>query len=200
MEEEGPSAKVRKIERPIINLTELIVSTLTEEKGIQYLQEKLLLPKSVDCPKCGDKLEKLSKKNRPNRPSDYFYFPCHKRSCRVEIPLRKNTWFENTKLSFRKALVLTYCFVKKFSYIQAIEETSGSFYGDKTTSTETVADIYSYCREVCVDTLFSGEKVKKIGGINCTVEIDEAKFGKRKYNRGRVDLPLSDYLPVSDHP
>lgn len=46
----------------------------------------------------------------------------------------------------------------------------------------TVADWNSFCREVT----FDGMIVKKclLGGVGRIVEIDESKFGKRKYHRG----------------
>ena len=47
----------------------------------------------------------------------------------------------------------------------------------------TVVDWFSFCREVC------GEILEKdsspIGGPGEVVEVDESKFGKRKYNKGR---------------
>ena len=52
-------------------------------------------------------------------------------------------------------------------------------------SVETVTDYYNYCREICCY-IVENVKPRKIGGPGLTVEIDEAKFGKRKYNRGRV--------------
>ena len=39
---------------------------------------------------------------------------------------------------------------------------------------------------MCIESLFKGIDPKPIGGSNHVVEIDEAKFGKRKYNRGRL--------------
>ena len=56
---------------------------------------------------------------------------------------------------------------------------------EKTLSTATIADWLSYCREVCLKTIVK-ETPKLIGGAGLTVEIDESKFGKRKYNRGRL--------------
>ncbi|CAL4188469.1 unnamed protein product [Meganyctiphanes norvegica] len=47
----------------------------------------------------------------------------------------------------------------------------------------TAVDYYNYCREVCTVSLFRN---KKIGRWGITVEIDEIKFWKRKYNRGRM--------------
>ena len=37
-----------------------------------------------------------------------------------------------------------------------------------------------------IETLFLDGEINMIGGVNCTIEIDEAKFRKRKYNRGRM--------------
>ncbi|XP_068242337.1 uncharacterized protein [Palaemon carinicauda] len=48
----------------------------------------------------------------------------------------------------------------------------------------TVCDWSSFCREVVINWVL--RRSKKIGGHNYTVEIDESKFGKRKYNVGRV--------------
>ena len=70
-----------------------------------------------------------------------------------------------------------------FSYAQEIAEPSGSAFGDVQTNKETVGDIYSYSREVMiVESLLEDSVVLPIGDPNCIVEIDEAKFGKRKYN------------------
>ena len=55
---------------------------------------------------------------------------------------------------------------------------------EETTSTETVIDWYNYCREVCADRIMK-QHARPIGGPGTTVEIDESKFGKMKYHKGR---------------
>lgn len=51
-------------------------------------------------------------------------------------------------------------------------------------SHKTIVDWFSFYREVIIDHLIR-ESVQ-LGGPGEVVEIDEAKFGKRKYNRGRL--------------
>ena len=47
----------------------------------------------------------------------------------------------------------------------------------------TVSDWISYCREVVIN--YVEYSSKPLGGPGKTAEIDEAKFGKRKFNQGR---------------
>ena len=96
--------------------------------------------------------------------------------------MRRNSWFSGSKLSIEKALALTYAWAHKFSNTQAVHESS---LDEETTSAETVVDWYNYCREVCADRIMN-HHAGPIGGRGKTVEIDECKFGKMKYHRGRA--------------
>lgn len=49
-------------------------------------------------------------------------------------------------------------------------------------SSKTAVDWASFCREVVLDAMIT--RCEPIGGEGKIVEIDESKFGKRKYNRG----------------
>lgn len=52
-------------------------------------------------------------------------------------------------------------------------------------SSNSVVDWNNFLREVLIDWTFNVSS-EKLGGTGRVVEIDEAKFGKRKYNRGRL--------------
>lgn len=49
---------------------------------------------------------------------------------------------------------------------------------------QTMVDWANFCREVLYDYMIT--KGNPIGGPGATIEIDESKFGKRKYHRGRI--------------
>ncbi|CAD7077814.1 unnamed protein product [Hermetia illucens] len=53
-------------------------------------------------------------------------------------------------------------------------------------SSHTIVDWNNFLREVLVDWAFQKTCKEKLGGVGKTVEVDEAKLGKRKYNRGRI--------------
>ena len=54
-----------------------------------------------------------------------------------------------------------------------------------TTSHEIICDYIRYCRDICFQILEHNSK-SQIGGEGLHVEIDESKFGKTKYNKGRL--------------
>ena len=161
---------------------------------ISFCRSYNLLPKSVKCPTCGDELTKLYEIRRKTTKTVDYRFQCNKKFCksgRNQVQLKKGSWFEGAKISYRKSILLAYCFLNKLTYKHAIQETSISSTDDSdeervlVTSSETVSDYYNYCREVC-SRIVENESSKPIGGEGCTVEVDEAKFGKRKYQRGRI--------------
>jgi len=193
----------RKGKLKSMNLFTLGRTLNDENKTIDFLQELNLLPKSANCPTCKNILAKLYCIKRVKHERNHYLFQCNRRKCKNkgqnQVPLRKGSWFEGGKLSLRKTVLLIYCFINKFSYKSAVQESSVSSAEETEneevqplkrrkleTSEETVADYYNYCREICAEIVRREQSENKIDGNNCIVEIDEAKFGKRKYNRGRV--------------
>jgi len=110
---------------------------------------------------------------RRARLSDGALWQCSK--CKRSISLRKESWFSGSHLSLSDILKLTWMWVHKVPAATICVELGAAEH--------TAADWASFCREVCG--LFLSKCSKKIGGPGKTVEIDESKFGKRKYNRGR---------------
>jgi len=50
-------------------------------------------------------------------------------------------------------------------------------------SNHTVVDFYNSCREVCA--VLIEDESEQIGGVGKVVGVDESKFGRRKYHKGR---------------
>ncbi|EFN60504.1 hypothetical protein EAG_00325, partial [Camponotus floridanus] len=92
--------------------------------------------------------------------------------------VKVNTWFDHVHLSLSTACK----FIAHFLWIPIPRW--GYISDDLDLSSETIVNWSSYCRELCV---YWAEKYsQKLGGPGTVVEIDEAKFGKRKYNCGRL--------------
>ena len=53
-------------------------------------------------------------------------------------------------------------------------------------SKSTVIDFYNFFRDICQEWAHREQANSKLGGLGIVVEIDESKFFKAKYNRGRM--------------
>ncbi|GBL96268.1 hypothetical protein AVEN_118797-1 [Araneus ventricosus] len=159
------------------------IGSLSTYHGLQIAEPKVVFQWCVDqgliasgyeCPKC-----KRQMVLRPRRDiSDGFNWVCRVRgqnAHHVKRSVRGGSWFERSNLPIPTILqfVIYWCVEMKSKFI--CEELN--------IGTATATDWASFCREVCQDILIwrSG----KIGGPGIVVEIDESKFGKRKYNRGK---------------
>jgi transposase-like protein len=92
----------------------------------------------------------------------------------MSTSIRHGSWFQQSKLTLLQILVLTYEILRR--------EPANQIENEYSFSKRTIADWGMFCREAML-TFLVGSTVK-IGGPNRTVEIDESKFGKRKYNIG----------------
>lgn len=95
--------------------------------------------------------------------------------CNHKQEVRKGTFFERSHLSVFKILGFVNFWVKKVSLVVIADELE--------ISPKTAVDWASFNREVVFAFFFNNPI--KLGGKDKIVEIDESKFGKRKYHRGR---------------
>ncbi|EFN74509.1 hypothetical protein EAG_13603, partial [Camponotus floridanus] len=88
------------------------------------------------------------------------------------------TWFSNIHLSIETAC-------RFIGYFLMIRPPRQTFLMDELNiRSETVVNWSNFCRELCLDWLEDNNEM--IGGEGVIVEIDEAKIGKRKFNKGRL--------------
>jgi hypothetical protein len=111
------------------------------------------------------------------RPSKPKMMCCINRTCNTSFSIFKGTFFSNSHLSCNKLLRLSYLWLIKSSFESVVAFTNFA--------KQSISNWFSMLRElISVDLQYCGNDNVKIGGMNIVVEIDESKFGKRKYNRG----------------
>ena len=100
---------------------------------------------------------------------------CSNKACGKKVSIRQGSWFSNSNLTLETIVLLTYFWVYRTEK-EFVKHELGI-------SRTTFVDWYHFSREVCISIL---EKFsQRIGGPGKVVEIDESKFGKRKYHKGR---------------
>eukprot|EP00112_Aurelia_sp_Birch-Aquarium-sp1_P000279 Seg1022.2 transcript_id=Seg1022.2/GoldUCD/mRNA.D3Y31 product="putative transposase-like protein" protein_id=Seg1022.2/GoldUCD/D3Y31 len=145
-----------------------------KEVTISWLMEEGLLRKEPICPSCGDIMNLISCNDR----SDGVKWQCFKRSKakkhKQETSLRSGSWFEKSNFTLEEILEFTYFWCQGLEQQQIRREVG--------CSRQSAVDWDMFCRETCEVVL--AEESEPIGGEGKRVQIDESKFGKRKYHRG----------------
>jgi hypothetical protein len=143
-------------------------------RGLKFLQVCGLLKREMLCPNCGSNMSLWKCK----RAIDKLRWGCGKgkqgQRCNGTQSLRHSSWFTDSKLKLLEIMLLTYGIMRKVpsETIQKEFQIAG----------HTACDWFRFCRDVVLD--FVESKSEMIGGEGKVVEIDESKFGKRKYHRG----------------
>lgn len=152
---------------------ELILLCQDHSEVYEWCRKKGLLGDlGGPCPKCQQGIITLKKNSRTR---DGLVWRCTKKWCTQTYSIRHRSWFSNSHLTIEQILKITYIWCQKLPQ---------NYLGQQLDlSCRTTVDWYAMCREVCLCILEEDNTV--IGGPGCTVEIDESKFGKRKFHRGR---------------
>lgn len=157
--------------------------TADRETALKWAQENFLLYSLLQCHQHKCEMRYYINRGR------FGTFRCpknknHTSSRPGEISAATGTWFAGHHIDANKAFSLMMSFCDNDSYEKACRE---AMFDESGCSSETICDWYSYCKEVVVEK-FLGQQQERglIGGPGKRVQIDEAKYERRKYQRGRV--------------
>ena len=92
----------------------------------------------------------------------------------VKLSIRHQSWLVDTKITLETVVELTYLWSQGFTLNEILHELK--------LSKRTAIEWSAFFRETCFTTMM--EYSEPIGGDGIEVEIDESKFGKRKYHKG----------------
>ena len=147
---------------------------LDKQVLIEWLISEGLIRRSQLCPQCNNEMKIVT----CNDQSDGLKWECRVQSSakrhRTELSIRTGSWFAQSNMTLEEILKFTYWWCQDLEQSQITRELR--------LARGTGVDWDSFCREVCEITMFDSSE--KIGGGGKIVQIDESKFGKRKYHRG----------------
>ncbi|XP_055948314.1 uncharacterized protein LOC129981488 [Argiope bruennichi] len=145
------------------------------KETFEFCMKAGLIANKYECCKCGKDMKLVERHDI----SDGFEWRCKSKvkgqMHDVKRSVRKGSFFELSRMTLNEILVQVYLWVTQSKVDFNMKESK--------CSSKTVCDYRSYCREVCVVEMI--ESSMKVGGSGVTVEVDESKFGKRKFNRGK---------------
>jgi transposase-like protein len=101
-------------------------------------------------------------------------YQCRSKGCRKSVSILKESFFSGGRLSVN--------LVMQIAYLWLLNMPSSGIRNYTGHSSATIASYLKHLRQLVSDHIRSSDL--QIGGEGVIVEVDESKFGKRKYNRG----------------
>ena len=147
----------------IPSLDEIQAITQNENIAVQYMSSVGAIDLNKPCPKCGSF-------GFPNYPIKR----CTQKGCYTRYSIKKGTFFENCHLEVKELLKIAYFWLLKTSTQNMVR----MLHHSEHTITEMIMRLDELVKQMIVN------QHQKIGGEGVIVEIDESKFGKRKYFKG----------------
>ena len=145
--------------------------TNTEEHARDFLFQRGILKSSLSCPGCSSAMNLVPCSSKKS--SDLLIWRCS--PCSRFRNIRTDSVLSGQKLTFSLFLQLVfYLSIKSLANV-AISQIIG-------VSKNTISDWKTLIHTRVADFLVSNPS--PLGGPGVVVEMDEAKFGKRKYNKG----------------
>jgi len=140
----------------------------TEDKCVKTLQSLGALRVSVKCPSCGERMKMISSCGR-------LVFRCHKLICgKKTMSFRTGSFFFGSNFACSEVMRLAKYWLQGTKRDALVSECG--------MNAGTVTMWYRrFCELVEGDV---GRECEKIGGRGVIVEVDETKFGRRKYHKG----------------
>ena len=141
----------------------------SEESSLQYLIDKQILPDRRRCTICSGWMT-LTECSRTK-----YKDGCAWHCCNKWVSVRVGSILHQRRIPYRQFIDLLAEFSRGSTASTAALHTG--------LSKSTVESIYTEIQERIAEEV---QTLPKLGGPGKEVQIDEAKFGKRKYNRGRI--------------
>ncbi|XP_045467379.1 uncharacterized protein LOC123675881 isoform X2 [Harmonia axyridis] len=162
-----------EIRRENVLLKNIFTGCATALQGIIWCARRRLLGNSSSCGNCNIP---MSCTKRAKLIVDGYVWSCKK--CPKLVTIRKNSFFEKSKLSLEQILILIHGWAEELpqDYIARLARIEGN---------HTILYWFNLCREVC-EKYFIMNSIT-VGGLNedGTSKIVECKFFHRKYHCGR---------------